>query len=58
MLMCPQHWYSVPKPARRAVWRAWEGYQAGRVTLGELRAVQGDAIDAANAAENARHTTT
>jgi hypothetical protein len=23
MLMCPPHWYQVPKPVRRAVWIAW-----------------------------------
>ncbi len=23
MLMCPQHWYLVPKPLRKAVWAAW-----------------------------------
>jgi hypothetical protein len=23
MLMCPQHWYQVPKPVRSAVWRTW-----------------------------------
>ena len=23
MLMCPRHWYQVPKPVRAAVWRAW-----------------------------------
>ncbi|MGH3184707.1 MAG: hypothetical protein ACRDOE_22755 [Streptosporangiaceae bacterium] len=23
MLMCPAHWRQVPKPLRRAVWRAW-----------------------------------
>jgi len=23
MLMCPRHWYQVPKPVRRAVWIAW-----------------------------------
>ena len=23
MLMCPRHWYLVPKPLRRAVWIAW-----------------------------------
>jgi hypothetical protein len=23
MLMCPGHWYQVPKPVRRAVWIAW-----------------------------------
>jgi hypothetical protein len=23
MLMCPRHWYQVPKPLRRAVWTAW-----------------------------------
>ena len=23
MLMCPQHWYQVPKPLRRAVRVAW-----------------------------------
>lgn len=22
-LMCSAHWYSVPKPLRRALWRAW-----------------------------------
>jgi hypothetical protein len=22
-LMCPHHWYQVPKPIRRAVWIAW-----------------------------------
>jgi hypothetical protein len=22
-LMCPRHWYQVPKPLRRAVWIAW-----------------------------------
>ena len=23
LLMCPRHWYLVPKPLRRAVWIAW-----------------------------------
>jgi hypothetical protein len=23
MLMCPAHWYQVPKPIRAAVWRTW-----------------------------------
>lgn len=23
VLMCPRHWYQVPKPLRRAVWVAW-----------------------------------
>lgn len=23
MLMCSRHWYTVPKPLRRALWRAW-----------------------------------
>jgi hypothetical protein len=23
MLMCPRHWYQVPRPLRRAVWVAW-----------------------------------
>lgn len=23
MLMCPRHWYQVPRPLRRAVWIAW-----------------------------------
>jgi len=23
MLMCPRHWYLVPKPLRSAVWAAW-----------------------------------
>ena len=23
MLMCPRHWYQIPKPLRRAVWIAW-----------------------------------
>ena len=23
MLMCGPHWYAVPKPLQRAVWRAW-----------------------------------
>jgi hypothetical protein len=23
MLMCPRHWYLVPKPLRKAVWIAW-----------------------------------
>jgi hypothetical protein len=22
-LLCPNHWYEVPKPLRRAVWIAW-----------------------------------
>jgi hypothetical protein len=24
MLMCPRHWYQVPKPLRSALWRAWQ----------------------------------
>lgn len=24
MLMCPRHWYRVPAPMRKAVWRAWD----------------------------------
>lgn len=24
-LMCSRHWYSVPKPLRVALWRAWNG---------------------------------
>lgn len=23
MLMCPRHWYTVPKPLRTALYRAW-----------------------------------
>ena len=31
MLMCPRHWYLVPKPLRKAVWIAWRrGAGAGK----------------------------
>jgi len=23
MLLCPRHWYQVPRPLRRAVWIVW-----------------------------------
>lgn len=25
MLMCPHHWYQVPRPLQKAVWAAWKG---------------------------------
>ena len=35
MLMCPRHWYQVPKPLRRAVWIAWDrGAGAGSPLTG------------------------
>jgi hypothetical protein len=24
LLMCRRHWYAVPKPAQREVWRTWK----------------------------------
>ena len=31
MLLCPRHWYQLPKPLRRAVWIAWN-HSAGAGT--------------------------
>ena len=43
MLACPRHWYQVPKPIRRAVWRAWD-YGAGAGSA-EHQAAMGAAIE-------------
>jgi hypothetical protein len=39
-LMCRPHWYRVPAELRTEVWSAWRRFQAGRLSIGELRAVQ------------------
>ena len=45
-LLCPRCWHRVPADLRSAVWRAWKGFQAGRVLPDELRGVQQQAIEA------------
>jgi hypothetical protein len=48
MLLCPRHWYRVPKPLRRAVWIAWNrGAGAGSAAH---RAAMRAAIAAVNRA--------
>jgi hypothetical protein len=47
MLMCPKHWYMVPKPLRAAVWRAWARGEGGG-TPAHTAAIR-KAIDAVNA---------
>lgn len=39
MLMCPRHWYQVPKPLRRAVWITWNR-GAGAGTPAHLAAMR------------------
>lgn len=46
MLACRQHWYSVPKPIRMAVWRAWDN-GAGAGTPEHTRAIEA-AVSAMN----------
>jgi hypothetical protein len=46
MLMCSRHWYEVPKPLRKAVWRAWQD-GAGAGTPEHLAAINA-AIAAVN----------
>jgi len=38
-LMCPAHWYQVPKPIRRAVWIAWRR-SAGAGTAAHTAAIR------------------
>jgi hypothetical protein len=38
-LMCPAHWYQVPKPVRRAVWITWNR-GAGQGTLAHAAAIR------------------
>jgi hypothetical protein len=38
-LMCPAHWYQVPKPLRRAVWITWDR-GAGQGTLAHAAAIR------------------
>ena len=45
-LMCPAHWYQVPKPIRRAVWICWDR-GAGQGTLAHAAAIRA-AIAAVN----------
>lgn len=47
-LMCPPHWYQVPKPMRDAVWATW------RSGAGAGTAAHTAAITAAIAAVDAR----
>jgi hypothetical protein len=46
MLMCARHWYQVPAPLRKAVWRAWRNGE-GAGSAEHLAAVNA-AIDAVN----------
>jgi len=39
-LMCRAHWYRVPIDLRAEVWSAWRRFQDGRLSIGELRAIQ------------------
>jgi hypothetical protein len=50
-LMCPTHWYMVPRPLRSRVWLAWRRYQHGPGTIEQLRAAQGAAVEAVERAE-------
>ena len=45
-LMCPGHWWMVPKPVRDAVWAAWQG-GGGAGTLAHCAAIEA-AIRSAN----------
>lgn len=47
-LMCGRHWQRVPRSLRTSVNMAYAEWQVGLSTLGELRAVQQEAIDAAS----------
>ena len=38
ILMCPQHWYQVPKPLRKAVWVAWRRGAGGPAHRAAMRA--------------------
>lgn len=49
-LMCGPHWKLVPAAIAARVWSTLRRWRSERATLGELRAVQGEAIDAVNAA--------
>ena len=36
-LMCRTHWRMVPRPIQTRVYQAWDRYQAGRLSLADLR---------------------
>lgn len=38
MLMCSRHWYTVPKPLRKALYRAWRNGE-GRATTQHVLAM-------------------
>ena len=45
-LMCPRHWYMVPRPLRNAVWSAWR-YGAGAGSAAHTAAIM-RAIESVN----------
>lgn len=47
LLMCAVHWRRVPGELQREVYAALDAYNAGTATLGDLRAVQDRAVQAA-----------
>lgn len=49
-LMCRKHWFMVPKPLRDQVWRAWQGWQDGKVSGSEYIEARDQAIAAADEA--------
>lgn len=48
-LMCGACWRRVSRETKAAIGRKWRGYQAGRLSLGELRDAQQQAIREAEA---------
>lgn len=47
-LMCRAHWSKVPRELQAAVYATFRGYTRGSATLGELRAVQVEAVASAS----------